>query len=208
MRALFAALLIALPARAWCGSFCAALPEASAQEKAFVAKAAPELQGAAVKTMPAEAALSLLGQAAAQGASSLDLFTSDMAREGCAVLINEKVLAAVEKAYDLGLYTDLSGRDVDGVPFKTVGFVFGRGRLVTVHDRDGFSYYHPKYQETLTYERIVRSQTPEPGLMNVKGIKGPMGVSVSRFRKIAGGMVEVKAGPMTVKRPLAPIAAR
>ena len=174
----------------------------------LVEKAAPELSGALIRLMPAQTALAILGNAAGKGMSALELFTSDMVREDCAVLIDEEALEEVDAAFDLGLITDLSGKDVNGKPFKTVAFIFGRERLISVHDRGGFSYYHPKFKETFTYQSIVRSHSPRPGLATVQGIKGPMGLSVESFRMAAKGTVEVKLGPMSVKRPLPPITRR
>jgi len=182
--------------------FCSTLPALSADDQARLWEKMPDLKDAPARRVPSETAAALLARAVDRGMSALELFTQDAVREDCAFVITGDVIDSLGKSFELFLLTPFSGTSVDGKPFRTAVLVFGRGRLFHFYDRGGFRYKHPFFDDTFTYENVIREQTPEAGRLEIAGVRGPMGLSIESLHMLSPEKVEVRAGVFTVSRPL------
>lgn len=198
--------VLADPAPLFPDHFCATLPALSADEQAKLWDKLPDLKGAPAKLVSADTALALMGRAVDNKLATLEVFTQDAIREDCAYVITGDVVDRLSSAYDLFLLTPFSGTDTQGKPFKTVLFIFGRGHLYQFYDRGGFSYKHPVFKDTFTYDAVIKETTPTFGDLGLAGVRGPFGLSIEKMKFLPPDHVEVHAGPFSVTRELHKIA--
>jgi hypothetical protein len=207
-------LLAALSAQAdvFPEQMCENLPEVKPEVKAWVALVAPELAEVSVRELPEKTALDIFGRAAAAGWGSVDVLTNNVFREPCTFYFSGEALRAVDAAFVLDLVTVIRGQDKKGQDFEMTALLAGRGKLVTVYDRDGIVYRNERLARDFKLASRVVFETPTDGVLeNVEGLCAK--IRLLRCVRIhslvkAGKTITVQAGTFTSEKPLTPIQAR
>ena len=191
---------------------CENLPEVKPEVKAWVAQVAPELAEVSVRELPEKTALDIFERAAAAGWGSVDVLTNNVFREPCTFYFSGEALRAVDAAFDLDLVTVIRGQDKKGQDFEMTALLAGRGKLVTVYDRDGIVYRNERLRRDFRLASRVVFETPTDGVLeNVEGLCAKVRLlKCVRIRSLVkdGKTIKVQAGTFTSEKPLTPIQAR
>ena len=191
---------------------CENLPEVKPEVKAWVAQVAPELAQVSVRELPEKTALDVFARAAAAGWGSIDVLTDRVFRAPCTFYFSGEALRAVDTAFVLDLVTVIRGQDKKGQEFQMAALLAGRGKLVTVYDRDGIVYRNERLARDFKLASRVVFETPTDGVLeNVEGLCAK--IRLLRCVRIhslvkAGKTITVQAGTFTSEKPLTPIQAR
>ena len=214
MMIITALLLAALSAEAevFPERMCENLPEVKPEVKAWVAQVAPELAQVSVRELPEKTALDVFARAAAAGWGSIDVLTDRVFRAPCTFYFSGEALRAVDAAFALDLVTVIRGQDKRRQDFEMTALLAGRGKLVTLYDRDGIVYRNERLERDFRLASRVVFETPTVGVLeNVEGLCAKIRLlKCVRIRSLVrvGDTLKVQAGTFTSEKPLTPIQAR
>ena len=191
---------------------CENLPEVKPEVNAWVAQVAPELAEVSVRELPEKTALDIFDRAAAAGWGSVDVLTNNVFREPCTFYFSGEALRAVDATFVLDLVTVIRGQDKKGQDFEMTALLAGRGKLVTVYDRDRIVYRNETLGRDFRLASRVVFETPTAGVLeNVEGLCAKIRllkcVRIHSLVKV-GNTLKVLAGTFTSEKPLTPILAR
>lgn len=180
------------PARTW-DALTAMTPDTLNIVKPYLADPASE-----VKEMPSAQIMAKMQSAAQKRLTVADIFTDELWTGNHWVYIRKETLAAVDKAYNLGPLTTISGTDLNGQPFCLEFILAGHGEVRLIYGRDKITYLNPALGMKVYFSQEVRMDIVGAGRLNFSGVTvdapfaGPQ--KVKSIEKMQGNALLIKTG--------------